>query len=94
MSCGVHYMYDMYHAAGCVGGGSYGAAMKLRLVGQPGPARAVITVLAYRGQRYMNTSRLLYAGRIDGMPCRDRLADETIVATVCDRVDVYELRPS
>ncbi len=93
MSCGAHYMYDMYHRPGCVGGGSYGAAMKL-LVGQPDPATAVITVVAYRGQRYMNTSRLLYAGRIDEMPCRDRRTDETIVATVYDRVDVYELRPS
>lgn len=67
--------------------------MKLR-VGQPDPARVVITVIAYQGQRCMNTSRLLSAGRIDEMPCRDRRTDETIVATVYDRVDVYELRPS
>lgn len=67
--------------------------MKLR-VGQPNPATAVITVIAYQGQRYTNSSRLLYAGRIDEMPCRYRRTDETIVATVYDRVDVYELRPS
>lgn len=77
-------------------------AMKLHLEGETNPVTAVIT---YQGQRYTYTSKLLYVGQIDGMPCGDRWitdeirvafhrADETIVATVYDHADIYELRPS